>query len=53
VKQAKVVGAGKAKRAAMNANKRGLAASAHASKMEIDNAVQKQVAKAVVSMVTG
>ena len=41
-KIAQVVGAGKAKRAALQAQKRGLNATGKATKMEIDNAIQKQ-----------
>jgi hypothetical protein len=44
-KIAQVVGAGKAKRAALQAQKRGLNATGKATKMEIDNAIQKQNAK--------
>ena len=46
-KVAKVVGTAKAKRAALQAQKRGLNATGKATKMEIDSAVNKQVNKAV------
>jgi hypothetical protein len=46
VKVATAVGGAKAKRAALQAQKRGLNATGKASKMEIDQAVKKQVTKA-------
>lgn len=48
-KVAQVVGTGKAKRAALQAQKRGLNATGKATKMEIDQAVNKQNNKTVYS----